>query len=168
MASDQEIHPALPSGRFSGRTAFAQRLRDALAAAADHGWNQLWVCDPTFEDWPLNERTVIDALHVWARNGRSFTIVAAQYDSIVRQQPRFVTWRRTWGHIIDARICRQVDPASFPSVLWTPGWVLQRLDPVRSNGICGAEPERIVQVRELLQELWQVSSPGFPSTTLGL
>jgi hypothetical protein len=46
--------------------------------------------------------------------------------------------------------------------------VLQRLDPVRASGVTGAEPERVVQGRELLQELLQVSSPGFPATTLGL
>ena len=36
------------------------------------------------------------------------------------------------------------------------------------SGIAGAEPERIVELREMLQELLQVSSPGFPATTLGL
>lgn len=79
-----------------------------------------------------------------------------------------MNWRRTWGHIVDSRICRQIDAANFPSVLWSPGWALQRLDPVRCSGIAGAEPERIVELRELLHELLQVSSPGFPATTLGL
>jgi len=158
----------LKTGRFAGRVAFAQLIRDSLAAAAAQDWNQLILCDASFEDWPLNERAVIDSLNAWARGGRTFTIVATQYDSIVRLHPRFVTWRRTWGHIVDSRICRQIDPAISRPCWWSPQWVLQRLDPVRASGVTGAEPERVVQGRELLQELLQVSSPGFPATTLGL
>jgi hypothetical protein len=169
MATEPEspLEP-LKTGRFAGRVAFAQLIRDSLAAAAAQGWSQLILCDAGFEDWPLNERVVIDSLNAWARSGRQFTIVATQYDSIVRLHPRFVNWRRTWGHIVDSRICRQIDPVNFPTVLWSPHWVLQRLDPVRASGVAGAEPERVVQGRELLQELLQVSSPGFPATTLGL
>lgn len=168
MATEPAIPAAPAAGRFAGRIAFAQLIRDSLAAAAEQGWNQLILCDGGFEDWPLNEKVVIDSLNAWARGGRSFTIVAAQYDAIVRLQPRFVNWRRTWGHIVDSRICRQIDTVNFPSVLWTQRWALQRIDPVRCSGIAGAEPERIVQLRELLQELLQASSPGFAATTLGL
>ncbi|MEO7940191.1 MAG: hypothetical protein ABIR55_16300 [Burkholderiaceae bacterium] len=159
---------ALTAGRFVGREAFAQLIRDSLAGAADQGWNPLILCDAGFGDWPLNEKLVIDSLNAWARAGRSITILAAQYDGVVRRCPRFVTWRRTWGHIIDSRVCRQIDPVNFPTLFWSPHWALQRLDPVRSSGIASGEPERIVQMRERLQELLQVSSPGFPATTLGL
>ncbi|MEO7938282.1 MAG: hypothetical protein ABIR55_06630, partial [Burkholderiaceae bacterium] len=63
---------------------------------------------------------------------------------------------------------RQIDAVNFPTVLWSPQWTMQLLDPVRSVGVQGSEPERIVQTRELLKELLQTSSPGFPSTTMGL
>jgi hypothetical protein len=61
------------------------------------------------------------------------------------------------------------DPLDIPSVLWSPGWVLQRLDPERSVGVTGTEPERRVLVRETLNE-WvrSKSAPGFAATTLGL
>ncbi len=160
--------PALPSGRFVGRQAFAQRVRDALAAAAAQGWPELTLCDADFGDWPLHERQVVESLHAWSRSGRSFTILATGYDSVIRQHARFVDWRRTWGHIVEARICRQIDPGNFPSVVWSPRWTMQLLDPVRRAGVCSAEPEHVVQVQELLKELLQASSPGFPSTTLGL
>lgn len=170
MASDAGAAalPALPGGRFVGREAFGQLLRDALATAAQQGWRELVLCDAHFGDWPLHERQVIDSLHAWARAGRSCTLLATGYDTVVRQHARFVTWRTTWGHLIDARVCRQIDAGNFPTVLWSPHWTLQVLDPLRCTGVCGAEPERIVQMRESLQELVQVSSPGFPSTTLGL
>lgn len=163
-----EPEPGLPTRRFAGREAFAQLLRDALAQAARQGWRELILCDARFADWPLHERQVVDSLHAWSRAGRRCTILATGYDTVVRQHPRFVQWRRTWGHIVEARVCRQIDPVNFPTVLWSPQWTLRLLDPVRCSGVCGCEPERIVQNRELLQELIQASSPGFPATTLGL
>ncbi len=168
METESGTPAPLESGRFVGREAFAQQLRDSLQAAAQEGWSRLMLCDASFEDWPLNERSVIDSLQAWSRSGRTLTIVAAQYDGVVRQHPRFVNWRRTWGHIVESRICRQIDAVNFPTVLWSPSWVVQRLDPVRGSGIAGAEPERIVQIREMLQELLKASTPGFPATTLGL
>lgn len=168
MATESGTPAPLESGRFVGREAFGQQLRDTLQGAAREGWSQLILCDAGFEDWPLNEKSVIDSLQAWARSGRTLTIVAAQYDGVVRQHPRFVNWRRTWGHIVDSRICRQIDAVNFPTVLWSPHWAVQRLDPVRGSGIAGAEPERIVQIREMLQELLKASTPGFPATTLGL
>lgn len=160
--------PELPSGRFAGREAFAQRVRDALATAANQGWRELILCDADFGAWPLHERQVSESLHAWSRSGRSCTIVANSFDTLLRQHARFVGWRRTWGHIVEARVCRQIDPGNFPTVLWSPHWTLQVLDPVRSAGVDGAEPERIVQTREMVKELLLVSSPGFPVTTLGL
>lgn len=168
MATESETPVPSESGRFVGREAFAQQLRDALQAAAREGWAQLILCDAGFEDWPLNEKSVVDSLQAWSRSGRSLTIVAAQYDGVVRQHPRFVNWRRTWGHIVDSRICRQIDAVNFPTVLWSPHWAVQRLDPVRGSGIAGAQPERLLQIREMLQELLKASAPGFPATTLGL
>jgi hypothetical protein len=169
MAAEAESPPQpLKAGRFAGRAAFAQCIRDSLAAAAEQGWSQMILCDAGFGDWPLNERVVIDSLNAWARSGRQLTILATQYEGMVRLHPRFVTWRRTWGHIVDSRVCRQIDPVNFPTLLWSPRWMLQRLDPVRDTGVAGGEPERVVPGRELVQELLQVSSPGFPATTLGL
>lgn len=168
MATEPGTSAPLESGRFVGREAFRQRLRDSLQGAAREGWSQLILCDAGFEDWPLNEKSVVDSLQAWARSGRTLTIVASQYDGVVRQHPRFVNWRRTWGHIVDSRICRQIDAVNFPTVLWSPHWTVQRLDPVHGSGVAGAEPARIVQIREMLQELLKVSAPGFPATTLGL
>ncbi len=169
MASDESPPPVeLPSGRLTGREAFAQCVRSALATAAQQGWRELVLCDPSFANWPLHERQVIDSLQSWSRAGRSCTLLAASYDAVVREHARFVTWRRNWGHIIDSRICRQIDPVNFPTLLWSPHWTMQLLDPVRSIGVCGSEPDRIVQAREQWQALMLVSSPGFPATTLGL
>ncbi|HWP13268.1 MAG TPA: hypothetical protein VNN06_15705 [Ramlibacter sp.] len=159
---------ALPTGRFAGRKAFQQIVRDALACAAREGWHEIILSDANFEDWPLAERAVVESLEAWSAMGRRCTLLARRYDEVVRRHARFVTWRKTWSHIIDARACAFADPLELPSAIWSPGWVLQRLDPERCNGVAGAEPERRVMLHENLQEWLRKSSPSFPATTLGL
>ena len=158
----------LPSGQFSGREAFAQRLRDALAKAAQEGWRELILSDATFEGWPLQEAAVLASLHAWARCGGHLTLLAHSYDEVIRRQPRFVAWRKLWGHLIDCRVCRSVAASDFPSALWSPSWYLQRLDLPRSTGVCGTDRERGLQLHELLNERIRNSSSGFPASTLGL
>lgn len=175
MPSDLPLAPSemrpceLPQGRFEGRVAFQQLVRDALATAARQGWREIILSDAHFQDWPLGERAVSESLQAWARSGGSLTILAGRYDDIRRCHARFVRWRGTWDHIVTCRASPAADPLSFPSVIWSPGWVLQRLDPVRCVGVCGSEPQRRVGVQEMLHE-WvrSKSSPGFPATTLGL
>ena len=159
---------ALPTGRFAGRKAFQQLVRDALACAAREGWREIILSDPNFEDWPLGERAVAQSLEAWSATGRQCTLLARRYDDVVRRHARFVTWRKTWSHIIEARACASADPLELPSAIWSPGWVLQRLDPERSNGVTGSEPERRLLLRDNLQEWLKKSSPSFPASTLGL
>lgn len=158
----------LPQGRFEGREAFGERIRLALAAAARDGWPELVLCDASFEDWPLGERAVADSLQAWAGAGRRLTLLARSYDEVLRRHARFVTWRRTWDHLIQARACKSVAVSDFPSVLWSPAWTLQRLDLKRSTGVSGPEAERRVVLRETIDECLRQSAPAFPASTLGL
>jgi hypothetical protein len=162
------LPPGLVEGRFEGRAAFHQLVRGALLRAAEEGWAELVLADATFEDWPLREKAVADALQAWSKTGRRFTMVATRFDGVLRNQPRFVAWRKTWSHIIDCRQCRNDDPLDFPSALWSPAWALQRLDLARCTGMAGTEPRRRVLLRELLNERLRASTPGFPASTLGL
>lgn len=158
----------LPSTRFTGREAFAQLVRDALVAAAQQDWREIFFCDATFEDWPLQEKAVADALHAWSKTGRRFVMLASRYDLVLRHHARFVSWRKTWDHIVECRIGRNLGNTDFPSAIWSPAWAMRRLDLLRSTGVCGAEPDRRVHIREILDELMLGSSPGFPASTLGL
>ena len=161
--------PELPAGRFSSRDAFQQMVRDALATAARDGWQEIVVSDANFHDWPLGERSVVEALQDWAHGSRRFTMLAGRYDEVVRRHARFVRWRGTWDHIITCRRSPAADPLDIPSALWSPRWVMQRLDPERYAGVTGFEPDRRVLLRETLDEwLRGKSTPGFPASTLGL
>jgi hypothetical protein len=158
----------LPQGRFEGREAFAQLVRDALAAAAREGWREIVLSDASFADWPLGERAVAEALQAWSQGGRRCVLLARRYDEVVRRHARFVDWRKTWSHIVEARGCPSADALELPSAIWTPQWVMRRLDPERCTGVSGSEAERRFALRELLDEWLQKSSPAFPATTLGL
>jgi len=159
----------LAEGRFTGREEFRQRMRDALACAAREGWREIIVSDTDFHDWPLGERAVAESLQTWSKSGRSFTMLAADFGPVMRQHARFVQWRSTWGHIVTARKAGAAQAQEVPSMLWSPGWHLHRLDRERCVGLCGHQPERRALLREALNE-WLVrrSGPGFPATTLGL
>lgn len=161
--------PPLPTGRFSGRENFQQLLRDAFETAARDGWPEIFVSDASFFDWPLGERRVEECLDAWARSGRKFTMLASSYDEVVRRHARFVRWRVKWDHIITCRRSPSVDPSDLPSALWSPAWVLHRLDPERCVGVTGDEPQRRLLLREELDErVLRRSSAAFPASVLGL
>lgn len=168
MNADESQAGALPQGRLQGRSVFAQTVRDALQAAAREGWNELIFCDANFADWPLGERAVADALQAWSRGGRRFVMLAMDYSGLPRQHARFVKWRQTWDHIIECRVCRAADALAFPSMLWSPAWVMQRIDVERDVLVCDREAARRVTLRQLLDECRRDSSPGFPASVLGL
>lgn len=157
-----------PSGAFSGPTAFADTIRQALDCAARQGWGSMVWCDSDFLDWPLGERAVVESLNAWAQSGRHLLLMAHDFDALVRHKPRFVTWRQAWDHIIECRQCRRRDASDMPSALWSPHWALRRIDVVRSTGIADLEPQRRVLLKEELDECYHQGSPGFPATTLGL
>jgi hypothetical protein len=159
---------ALPAGRFAGRDAFRQVIRDALASAAREGWREIVLADASFEDWPLGERAVALALQDWSRSGRKCTLLARRWDSVIRMHARFVTWRKIWSHIIDARACPSADPGDLPSAIWTPSWAMERRDLERCTGYCGSEADRRVSLRESIDGWLVRSSPSFPAVTLGL
>ncbi len=124
--------------------------------------------DASFADWPLGERAVVESLNAWAGTGRHLVILAHSYESVLRYQPRLVVWRKTWDHIIECRLCKNLDASELPSALWSPQWAMRRLDLVRSTGVANLEPQRRVLLKEELDECRRQSSSGFSATTLGL
>lgn len=171
MSFDDNTNPDLPSlleGRFSGPGEFSVLIRLAFATAAAKGWREIILSDNSFEDWPLGDRAVAQSLEDWSRSGRKLTMLAKSYDAVVRRHARFVTWRRTWSHIVDCRKNATVPADELPSAFWCPVWVFQRLDLAHCTGVAGSEPARRVGLKERLDECIRKSSPGFPATTLGI
>jgi hypothetical protein len=168
-ASDAEGDTeVLAAGRFIGWSAFQQRVRWVLAAAAEQGAINLILCDPDFQSWPLGEVAAVSSLSEWAKRRGKMTMLAQSFTELPRAHPRFVSWRGRWDHLLDCRRCGPVHQGAFPSVLWTPDWVVQRFEGDRFEGVVTRDPARRFQLREVLNEVIKTSSPGFPATTLGL
>jgi hypothetical protein len=158
----------LPGGRFEGRQAFISLVRQALQTAAREGWTSLVLSDADFADWPLGERAVVDALSAWAGRGRHLRLLAQDFGPIWQLHPRFVQWRVTWAHLVEAHALAAASAGEVPSAIWSPGWMLERLDPLRCVGVTTTDGARRVALRERLDSAWLKGSPSFAPTTLGL
>jgi len=170
MQTEDDSHSRieLPEGSFDGRHAFDAHLRSAFAAACQENWREFVWSDPDFSDWPLGERSVIDALQAWASAGRQLIMVAERFDVFEREHARFVHWRRMWGHIIDCRVCHGPGMPQVPSAIWTPSWFLHRIDIEHVRGVCGRSAASRRAVRERIDECLRHAKSGFPISTLGL
>ena len=160
--------PPLPEGPLSGRQLFADLVRHAFATAAQEGWQRIVLCDTDFADWPLGEREVVASLNAWSTRGRSLHLLAREYGVLRQMHPRFVQWRVTWSHLVEAQSCANASTDDLPSVLWSPAWTLQRLDTRRSTLVASRSAERRVALQEQIQQWWHKSTPSFPASTLGL
>lgn len=168
MMPSDSVTSYLLEGCFSGQAEFAEVIRTALVTAAVQGWREIILCDPDFEDWPLGERVVVQALNDWAKTGRKLTMLAENFAELPRRHARFVVWRRTWAHIVECQQAEVVPAGSLPSALWSPSWVFERQNLPRYTGTVSAKVVQRVGLKERLNELLLNSATAFPATTLGL
>ena len=163
----EEIESLL-DGRLTGRQAFCDTIERAIEQAPRRGWRKAVLCDADFADWPLGSRAVASALDVWASSGARFTLLATRYDDLMRRHPRFVDWRIRWSHQIECWQLHKSSKSALPSVLWTPSWMLHRLDPARSVCLVSIDAVRRTAMQESIAESLRISTAAFPATTLGL
>lgn len=155
--------------RIAGRADFEDAVRAALDEAGTAGWRELWLCDPDFAHWPLNEARVIDALTRWAGAHRRLHLLALDYDLVLRRHPRFVRWRTAWSHLVEARALADLQPLDVPVLLLAPGECSLRLfDPLRFQGRVSRAGADWASDAELIDAISQRSGPAFAPTTLGL
>jgi hypothetical protein len=155
--------------QIASRKEFHEAVRAALVQAADAGASEICLVDPDFQDWPLNERAVVETLARWAASQRRLVVFAHSFDALPRSAPRFAEWRRQWSHIVQCRTDPDLEAQQVPSLLLVPGEVAVRLlDPVRHRGVVSGRANDQVQCRESIDALLQRAVEAFPPTTLGL
>ncbi|MEO8279934.1 MAG: hypothetical protein ABI564_09600 [Ideonella sp.] len=166
-AGDQQDAPENRS--FLGRGDFLAAWRFALSYLAERGSKVVYFCDSDFADWPLGEIDTIDKLNHWAMSHRKLVVLAAQFETIQRQYPRWVSWRRTWSHVVQCRQVADADITAIPSVLLAPGLLsLQVHDRLNFRGrLAFTRPEEVRDWDEL-DAFLQRSHESFPVTNLGL
>ena len=160
--------PGLSEGRFVGHADFTEMIRQAFASAVVEGWRQIILSDPDFNDWPLGERGVTQALNDWSKTGRKLTMMAGSYETVLGRHARFAVWRRTWAHIVECRASVATPAGTVPSAFWSPSWTFERVDVQRFAGVAGSDVVRRVALKERLNEQLLNSSPAFPASVLGL
>ena len=155
--------------RIDSKNEFQNAVRAALEEAAATGAAEIYLVDPDFSDWPLNERAVVDSLARWAGPHRQLLILGHSFDEMARRHARFLEWRRQWNHLVQFRSNEEAEAAQVPSLLLIPGVVAIRLhDPIRYRGVVSGRPVDLEECREAIDALLQRSVEAFPVTTLGL
>ncbi len=164
----------LKAGSIEGRAALSQALRDLLLLGCAQGSRTICCVAERFDDWPLSDRTVIEALAAWARRGRTLQLMGRGFDGLYQRHPRFVQWRVTYDHCVEAREYEPQggDIQSPLAALFFEGgdscMSLRILDDLHWRGVVSDEPRDAVLLREWFDALAQRASPSFPASTLGL
>ena len=160
------LDSTLPIG---SRAEFIDAIRAAFSHAEEVGAREILLVDPTFADWPLNERALIESLTRWIDSRRVLTVLAHSFDELARRQLRFVEWRRQWAHAVHCRNDPELEAEQIPTLMLVPGHTCIRLlDRVRCRGTVSNRPVELTESREIVDALLQRSVEAFPVTTLGL
>ncbi len=165
-------------GLHQGRQVCAGLLRQALLslapAAGPGAWplaatRNLWLVDPDFADWPLDDPAVQQALSAWLRQGgRQMRIAGQHFDRTAHRHPRFARWRRDWSHAIEVWAPTDgVLPWSLCGLLATPLW-LQRQDAPDGRIRCFTDAVHAHATSAQLADFLQRCHAAWPATTLGL
>lgn len=165
LASDTP--PSSPP--IAGRLDFHREIVRAFEHAADRGCPEIWLCDVDFADWPLGERALVEALTRWAYAHRRLTLLACHFDEVPRRHPRWVAWRRNWGHVVDCLALPEMKPSQMPCFWFAPRLQAVRLvDPIRCRGFIDTAPADLLVLQDQVRELASQGVPAFPVTLLGL
>lgn len=155
---------------IDGRAAFRAALLVALDDCARDGVPEIWLCDPDFVEWPLGQAELVTALSRWVTPRRRLTLVAGSYDHLAQRCPRWVAWRRQWGHAVHCLQVREEAAAQMPTLLYGPPAValrMQRMERVL-RGRLYRDADDLAPLADLVDALTQRTHEAFPVTTLGL
>jgi hypothetical protein len=153
--------------QIGSRKDFHDAIRAALVLAADADAGEICLVDADFQDWPLNERAVVEALARWATSRRKLVIYAHSFDALPRIAPRFTEWRRQWSHIVQCRTTPTSRRSRCRPCCWCRRVSRRLLDPVRYAAWCRAcRPTRWRHAKRLTRFCNDRSKP-FPRRPWG-
>jgi hypothetical protein len=154
---------------IESRSEFQAALRQAFHMVAEAGAPELWLSDPNFFDWPLSDSDVLADLTRWSLPHRRCHVLAQDFSVIERRHPRWVQWRRHWGHVVGCVTPDDSTDGRAPCLLWAPGVVSLRLvDVIHFRGRLSTDADDAVRLREEVGSLFQRAVESFPASTLGL
>lgn len=127
-----------------------------------------WVAD-SFEEWPLDDGAVLDALTPWLRlPQRRLVMLGRDFESIRGAHPRFMAWRKDWSHALEAWTPPE-EMGALPTLVLSDGPVtLQVMDTLQWRGRVSVEGRKAHLLREQVDAYLQRSERAFPVHHLGL
>ena len=145
-------------------------MQSALAQAEAAGSREIFMSDPTFADWPLNDRAIVESLSRWIDSRCTLTLMAHGFDELARRQLRFVAWRQQWSHVVRCRSDPELGVEQVPTAASGAGPRSSCACSTASTTAarCRAGRSTCTESRETIDALLQRSEEAFPVTTLGL
>ena len=154
---------------FESMAAFRERVREAVDEAVARRARQLALVDPDFAEWPLDQPAMLEGLTRFVQlPERRVVLIGRQFDSVQRQFPRFVRWRRTFAHAVQP-LAPVDDGVELPTVLLADrSFALRVLERVRWRGRVVTEARAARLLADEIDAFAQRCEPAFAATTLGL
>jgi hypothetical protein len=155
---------------ITSKADFAEAVSWALHTSVAAGARRIVWVDADFADWPLDDPALLEALTAWLRlPARRLVLLARDYAGVPRQHPRFVAWRRTWSHAIEAWTPADGAAGDLPVLVLDDGAVsVHVIDPQRWRGRAQVDPRATRLWRDEVDALLQRCETAFPVNTLGL
>ena len=164
------MHDEAPArgAAIDGRSDFTLALQRSMAHALRRRERELFLVDPDFETWPLDDAALLDTINAWAHlPQRRLVMVATRFDTVARRFSRFTTWRGIFAHVVEA-FSTAVEPSQVPTLLLCGPASLMLADRLRWRGHALSDDKEVADWREVVDVLLQRSEPGFAANTLGL
>lgn len=155
---------------ITSRAEFVAALHWGFAQAMVGGARRIVCVDTDFAEWPLDDAALQARLTNWLRlPQRRLVLLAADFSGVPRRQPRFVAWRASWVHAIEAWSPEEGDAQDLPTLLVDDREVSVQLhDAVHWRGRAEVDARNARVWRDTLDALLQRSQPAFPVNSLGL
>ncbi len=152
------------------RESFVAALRWGFDTAIAKGARAITAVDASFDEWPLDDPALLQALTAWLRlPQRGLVLLAASFDEVPRRHPRFNDWRREWAHALQCYQAPEELAAGLPTVLLDDRALSVHLvDAEHWRGRASLDMRAAHLWREQIDVVLQRSASAFPVNTLGL
>lgn len=151
-------------------TSWVQALLWGFETAMAQGARRITVVDAGFAGWPLGDEALLASLAGWLRLPmRRLVLLAASYDTVPREHPRFNKWRAPWSHAMEAWQAPPEMSANLPSLLLgDDGTVVHLVDAEHWRGRAQVSRRAAHVWQQKLDVVLQRSERAWPVNTLGL
>ncbi len=141
-----------------------------FAAAIERQARCITCVSPRFDDWPLDDPALLHALTPWLRGPqRQLRLLAASYDGLGLQLPRFERWRRDFAHAVNCWCCAEDMAPGLPTVLYDNTCISVRVfDAAAGIGRASAAGRTRLLLDQQIDVFLQRSERAWPVKTLGI